>query len=406
MRRTLLIGLVLLIAASTLKAADAPATLEGSSFLNSPGKDWKLLWHDEFTGDALDKSKWEIGLPWGGTDGTGRHHNDQYASYVLDHDIAVEDGQLKLLTRREDVVDKKGRTFHFSEGLITTAKSFRQQYGYFEARIKLPTEAGPGLWPAFWTLTQGWPPEMDICEIWTGGPRSHQGYCYRPSGGGKEKWDDYNARAPLPTEWTIYGMEWGPGYQIYNINGQITWRVYGDHVTDTKHYILLNSGVESGHPPTAATIFPNAFCVDYVRVYERPDVPVLHNGDFEADDPRPWGKSGTVAVVAYGAHAGKHALRLDGGPSTSEQKLFGLKPRTSYVLRGWVKMLTAEGEARLGVKDNGGEEKFVVATQKKDFQQMDVEFTTGEDATTAVVYCFVPGKEGAALFDDVVLRVK
>jgi len=247
-----------------------PATLRDAPFLTTRGDRWKLLWHDEFTGDALDAGKWKIGLPWRGTDGDGRHHNNQYASYIADHNVVVEGGVLKLLTRREDVTARNLRKFHYTEGLITTAHSFRHRYGYWEARVKIPVDAGPGLWPAFWTLSEGWPPEMDICEVWTSSSKSHQGLCYRPRVGGKERWDDHTTHTPLPRGWTTYGMEWGPGYQVYNINGEVTKRVYGDHVTDDEHYILLNSGVESAQPPTSETIFPNAFEVDYVRVYERP----------------------------------------------------------------------------------------------------------------------------------------
>jgi beta-glucanase (GH16 family) len=251
-------------------AEQVPATLRDAPFLTTRGDRWKLLWHDEFTGDALDAGKWKIGLPWRGTDGDGRHHNNQYASYIADHNVVVEGGVLKLLTRREDVTARNLRKFHYTEGLITTAHSFRHRYGYWEARVKIPVDAGPGLWPAFWTLSEGWPPEMDICEVWTSSSKSHQGLCYRPRVGGKERWDDHTTHTPLPRGWTTYGMEWGPGYQVYNINGEVTKRVYGDHVTDDEHYILLNSGVESAQPPTSETIFPNAFEVDYVRVYERP----------------------------------------------------------------------------------------------------------------------------------------
>src|SRR4051812_29065012 len=56
----------------------APQTLAGESFLSLPGDKWKLSFNDEFTRDSLDKTKWSIGLPWAGTDGEGRHHNDQY----------------------------------------------------------------------------------------------------------------------------------------------------------------------------------------------------------------------------------------------------------------------------------------------------------------------------------------
>lgn len=392
---------ILLIATNLCLAQNTPAmpdTLPDASFLTSPGRLWKLIWHDEFDGTELDQTKWTIGLAWGGTDGTRRHHNNLYASYIMDHNIVIKDGVLRLLTRKEDVTDARGRVHHYTEGLIQTSGKFSHTYGYWEVRAKLPTEAGPGLWPAFWTLSSGWPPEMDILEIWTGNNRSHQGLAWR-NAAGQVRWDDYNEHLPLPAGWITAGMEWGPGYQIYNINGQVKKRVYGQHVPDVPHYILLNSGVASDVPPSQATIFPNAFEVDYVRVYQRPDRPVVHNGGFEHDSLAPWNRWGQVLLVAYQARGGRQALRVD-GPSTAEQKLSGLKPNTTYLLSGWAKLLTASGDVRLGVKNYGGDEAYVSA-DKTEYQPLKVEFTTGPQVTTATIYCFVPDAAAAALFDDI-----
>lgn len=399
---------VLLIPCATRAAA--PESPEHAPFLTVNASHWNLVWNDEFDGSSLDSSKWALNLPWGGTDGTNRHHNNHYASYMQDHNVVVEDGKLKLLARREDVKDAKGKTLHFTQAMVTTSKTFRHQYGYWEVRVKLPTEAGPGLWPAFWTLADGWPPEMDICEVWTSTNRSHQGLCYRPPAtrpttrGSRERWDDINVDAPLPTGWTTYGMEWGPGYQIYNVNGSITKRVYGEYVPDVPQYILLNSGVDADRPPSEATVFPNSFDVDYVRVYARPEVPALHNGDFELDDLKPWKPYNQALPVGYDVHGGKVALRGD-GESGAEQKIYGLRPKTTYTLSAWVKLLNGGGEARIGVKGHGGDEKFA-ASRATSYERTEVEFTTGDEAVSATVYCYVPGKASAALFDDVELRAK
>jgi hypothetical protein len=179
-------------------------------------------------------------------------------------------------------------------------------------------------------------------------------------------------------------------------------------VPDVAQYVILNSGVESASPPQSWTVFPNAFEVDYVRVYDRPDAPFLHDGDFEQESPGPgpWQRSGQTVVVGYGARKGKLALRIDGGPSSAEQTVYGLRPKTTYVLTAWVKMVTDDGEARLGVKNHGADEKSSPITQKKDYQQVELEFTTGADATIAAVFCSVPGNAGAALFDEVSIRAK
>jgi beta-glucanase (GH16 family) len=397
-RPWIILGLSIICLPTLCRAAeDIP------DFVSSTGQKWKLLWHDEFDGEKLDESKWTFGLPWGGTDGAHRHHNDLYASYMMEHNVAVAGGKLGLLTRKEDVTARNGKLFHYTQAMVHTDGKFNHKYGYWEVRAKIPAEAGPGLWPAFWTLSKGWPPEMDILEVWTSVNRSHQGMAYRGSDG-RTKWDDYNESVPLPTDWTTYGMEWGPGYQVYYLNGQIKRRVYGEYVTDVDHYVLLNSGVESGNLPTAGTIFPNAFEVDYVRVFERPDVPVVHNGGFEFSSTAPWTSYGRASVIGYGAHSGKQALRIDAAatPAGAEQRIWGLKPNTSYKLTGFAKVLVQNGQARIGVKGYGGNETFEAATQSE-FAPLTVRFTTGPQATSATLYCFVPVPAASAIFDDLEL---
>lgn len=391
--RSLFVALLL----GSVAHAESPS-LKHASFLATPTDGWSLFWGDEFEGNALDSAKWTIGLPWTGTDGSNRHHNNLYASYIMDDDVKVADGALHLTTQRRDVTGKNGRVFHFTQGLITSSEKFETAYGYYEVRVKLPTEAGPGLWPAFWTLAKGWPPEMDICEIWTSNNRSHQGLAYRNKEN-KVAWDDNNEFRPLPTDWATFGMEWGPGYQVYNLDGRVTKRVFGEHVTELPNYILLNSGVASDHPPSSATRFPNTFLVDYVRVFKRDQQAAVLNGDFELDSLWPWTRYGSTSFVAYAQLGGKGALRIDGPMAAAEQKLFGLKKNTKYVLSATVRAGADKSELRLGVKDFGGEEAWIAAASTQASRPRLI-FQTG-DSMTATIYCYVPDAASWGFFDDV-----
>lgn len=384
---------------ASIASAQVPGTLD-ADFLATPGSEWKLIFNDEFDGGKLDENKWSIGLAWTGTDGTNRHHNAGYASYIMDDDVVVSDGLLRLTTQRRDIQAKDGRVFHYTQGFIQSAGKFEAQYGYFEMRARAPVDAGPGLWPAFWTLSKGWPPEYDILEIWTSNNRIHQGYCHGKHPG--VKWDSYNTYKPLSADWHTYGMEWGPGYTFFNIDGKVNLRIYGDHVTDLPQYILLNSGVESGAPPTPSTKFPNSFDVDWVRVYQREQTPLIHNAGFEQSDLKPWGRWNYARGVIEEPRTGRQSLRIDGPQGSSEQKIYGLKPGKTYVLTGWAKVSGTGDEARIGVKTFGGEERFA-ALAKREYSQASVEFTTGTDNYSATIYCFKSAGDGIAFFDDLTL---
>lgn len=383
-------------------ASEVPATLAGRGFLTLPGSQWKLAWNDEFNGSELDKAKWSIGLPWSGDDGEGRHHNDQYLSYIMDDDVRVSGGALHLTTQRRQVKSAKGKTYDYTEGLITTSGKYRTTYGYLEMRALLPTQAGPGVWPAFWTLSDGWPPEFDILEYWGSDTRIHQGTVTRKADGG-QRWDSYHRKQVSLEGWHTYGLEWGPGYQIYNIDGVPTNVIYGDHIPEVGHYILLNSGIEAQRPPRPGTVFPNDFMVDWVRVYARPEVPTLLNADFEQDSLAPWTRFGEASIVNYGGRG--RALRADSSaPKAGEkaersgvqQVIYGLKQNSRY--RVFVRA-RPEGKATavLGVKDAaGGEQVRSAATSGV----LALTFSTDEKAKSATVFLASEG-EGTVFFDDV-----
>jgi beta-glucanase (GH16 family) len=388
-------------AASTRPTKIAPRTLAGDEFLTIPGDQWKLLWDDEFDGDHLDPTKWTSGLSWSGDDGSHRHHNSSYASYIVDDDAILGGGMLELLTRKMDVVNPRGKVYHYTQAFIQTDGKFSYQYGYCEIRAEAPTDCGPGVWPAFWLLSRGWPPEDDVAEFWTGRPQPHlhQGYAYRDSHG-KVQWVSRHVDA-IPTGFHTYGMEWGPGYQLMNIDGVVTVRVYGKEVTDLPMYLILNSGVTAKPTkPTSATIFPNEFVVDYLRVYARPPVVPFHNGGFETPLMAPW-TANHAQIVDGHAHSGQRSLQLSGSPASAEQEIFGLHPNATYRLSGWVDAAN-DGEVRLGVRDFGGTDKWA-AENSNGYHPISIDFTTGAEARTATIYCSKVSGTNSAYFDDISL---
>lgn len=391
---------VLLVGCSSLLAADltdpkSPKTAAEYKFLSLPGKDYKLTFSDEFDGEKLKADRWKMLLPWAGAE-DHHWHTDGYGSWVSEEDVSLSGGQLHLATRK---VDTKGklRTFHYTEGMVHTSDKYRFQFGYTEVRAKAPYESGKGLWPAFWTLADGWPPEFDVIEIWTSEPRLHQGYCFeKPKGQG---WESYHAKTAL-AGWHTYGMEWGPGYIFFSIDGTINKRIFGDHVTSKAQYLILNSGVCSGVGnigPDENTKFPNSFDVDYCRVFQRPEAPAFHNGDFESSDLRPWTTSKGVAVSTE-SHSGEKALKLTDGPQWAEQKIYGLSPKTTYTLSAVAKSVKTATPIRIGVKRYGGDEMFKEISSTS-WTSARVTFTTGEADTTAVIYAFNPTGAGGVVDD-------
>jgi beta-glucanase (GH16 family) len=371
--------------------------LEDRVVPSTPSTGWNLVFDDEFTGSAIDASKWTTHLPWGGPEGNGRFHNDSYLSYIMDDDVVVSNGSLKLLTEHRNVVGPlTGHVYHYTEGLIQTSGKFSFTYGYAEIRAQLPVGMGPGMGPAFWMLGNGWPPEMDIGEWWTGNNRSHQGLAYNQGG---VQWNDYNTYTALPGGFHTYGLLWSPGHQVYYIDSQPRWTINASYVPSQPMYLLLNSGISASPGPNGSTVFPNAFEVDYVRVYQQAGPgATITNPDFEQGTAG-WSLSGSAAVVNWNQRTGFEQLRIDGGSGYAQQVLTGLAPNTTYTLSGWDRVSYPSAVARLGVRNYGGPEVWA-DNSSTGYTNESVTFTTGPTSTQATIYCSKPVNSNAAEFDD------
>lgn len=96
--------------------------------------DREIVWQDEFDGDSIDTTKWEV------------FDTNGHTTFFTPDQVTVSDGCARL--RIEYHKDGKfGDGFY--GGWLSTANTFRYTYGYYEIRCKMPK--GEGLHAAFWT---------------------------------------------------------------------------------------------------------------------------------------------------------------------------------------------------------------------------------------------------------------
>jgi len=224
---------------------------------------WKLTFHDEFDGAALNTQKWNPNDPWGG------ERNHELQAYVKDA-FEVRDGVLRIKAdKRQAIYGGKQRAY--TSGMMTTYGKFSQQYGRFEIRCRVPK--GKGMWPAFWLLPEplGWPPEIDVLEILGHEPNKvylthhfRDGQKQHGSHGGSWRGPDFSA------QFHEFAVEWSPKALVWFIDGVERFRSEKS-IPQCKMYLLVNLAVGGDWPgaPAEKTQWPAAFEVDYVRVYER-----------------------------------------------------------------------------------------------------------------------------------------
>lgn len=252
-----------------LTACSADETQTVATFTN-------LVMEDNFDVEGRpDASIWgyDIGT---GVNGWGNQELQYYTSRP--ENVTVENGVL-LITAQQEAFENS----QYTSARLLTKDLFEQQYGRFEARIRLPY--GQGIWPAFWMLgadidENPWPGagEIDIMEYRGQNPTVLIGSVHGPGySGGQAISKEYvleNDR--FDTGFHVFGIEWGPEYINYYVDDVLYNQITPEDVTGTwvfnkPFYILMNLAVGGTFvgSPNAETQFPQSMIVDYVRVYEQ-----------------------------------------------------------------------------------------------------------------------------------------
>nr|WP_241242278.1 glycoside hydrolase family 16 protein [Thalassotalea sp. G2M2-11] len=283
---------------------------------------WQLVWQDEFEQTTIDNTKWgfEVNCYGGG-------NNEQQCYTDREKNAYIEQGILKIVAHKEDFSGPAAqdddpnynpdntRTLPYTSARLRTKHKADWRYGRFEISAKLPQ--GQGTWPAIWMLPTEWvyggwagSGEIDIVEAvnlkaqsdetgvaagteetrvhgtlhygraWPENVYSGQAF-HLPDG--LNPADDFHEYA---VEWQEGEIRWyvddihyatqtedGWYSQYMNDDGNLI-NGQGSAPFDQAFHLILNFAIGGAWSANVnekgidATVFPQAFEIDYVRVYE------------------------------------------------------------------------------------------------------------------------------------------
>ncbi len=239
---------------------------------------YELVWSDEFDYEGEpDPEKWSYET------GAGGWGNHELQNYTAGDNVTVADGLMTIELRKEE----DGQ--YTSTRLVSRGKG-DWTYCKVEASLKLPS--GLGTWPAFWMMPTdsaygGWPKsgEIDIME--------HVGFDQdvivetvhtEKYHGGQGKGKSFTM-AGVSEDFHTYGVEWLPDKMIFSIDGEEKFIYdpfdYSQRPTceiwpfDRDFFLIFNlafGGDWGGARGTDDSYFPVEYQVDYVRVYQSPEI--------------------------------------------------------------------------------------------------------------------------------------
>jgi len=228
---------------------------------------WNLTFDEKFDESKLDTSKWMTQSYWGDKSMEEPYAMEDDKSFPTNgENIEFYDNKARIVTKqakRDGLVWRSEQgfvqeDFEFTSGLISTAKSFKQKYGVFNAKIKM---AEGSVAQAFWMVSETMLPHIDVARFENGKLYSNYfwGDTLSPrkslskTGGGK-----------YADEYFIYTLEWTPNKLTWKINGKV-FKTQTSGVPQDEMYINFSSNLKKGASENG---LPSAMEIDWVRVYK------------------------------------------------------------------------------------------------------------------------------------------
>ncbi len=237
---------------------------------------WHRIWSetfiDDFASAKLDTKKWITRYYWGDKILKDSYSLSQDKHFVTDgENIEIHNSRLQIVTRKEAVKGKSWhqslgfvtRDFGYTSGLVNTAKSFRQVYGTFEAKMRFHPSSD--LLNAFWMVSHTIIPHIDIAKAFKkvivgnawGNPKNLKGI---------KRFSKSFKRSKLSSDFFIYSLEWTSHKMIWKINGlEVASTSQG--IPQEPMYLALSAGLQR----ELDNVLPAKFEIDWVRCFQHKD---------------------------------------------------------------------------------------------------------------------------------------
>jgi hypothetical protein len=259
------------------------------------GKQWTVVYSEEFSGNSLDTTKLSPCFDWnfGGCTASFNSGKERY----LPSQVQVSNGTAKLVAEPLSPPYSDGACYQgqctYKAGLVSTSRPradngspylFPFTYGYIESRMKFP--GTPGFFTAFWLLPTdpsfSYRSEIDIVEILGGFPDTifmHHHYnnrstSYTPNNGlhnnGACAVKNYSA------DWVRFGLDWQATYVAWYIDGVKCGQFNGNTTTieSGPMQLILHMMIDNQWERDWGSVLSNQTLVrqlevDYIRIYQQ-----------------------------------------------------------------------------------------------------------------------------------------
>jgi beta-glucanase (GH16 family) len=244
--------------------------------------DWVQTFSEDFEGATLNPGVWNIYT---------ENHWDKRSHFSKDN-VILQDGKAILRYEKKTGFhndDPRLKQTDYATGFLDTYGKWVQRYGYFEARMKLPS--APGLWPAFWLMpdrgvaegpqwkradTGRGAMEFDIMEFLSRWGPYRFNIAFHWDGYGKEHKQTGTTKIyfqPDKEGYVTSGLLWLPGLAVIYANGKEVARLETPRMSNVPSDIMFthvsggwdNNGIED-------STLPDDFVIDYVRAWQCKDL--------------------------------------------------------------------------------------------------------------------------------------